>query len=176
MLRMYSRLQDAAVISLHTSTQVAKIDDLFIDFNSGKILGLYLHKTGFLFPPNTMLLSQNIVEWSNAIYIQSEDSISELSELVRYEKKLSEDFSIFGLKTYTKEGKYIGKVSDIMIETMTMTLRKIEVERGFAFWKTQLLVPLDQVYKITSQRLIVNDIRSKIHLRMESRKKLPALD
>lgn len=175
MLRFISAIENHKVLSVQTSHSVGVFDDLFIDYKTGKIIGIYINTSpaavlekipfigSYLSPQSKhIILSPNIIEWSNAIYIQSFDAIIQIDEMIRYKDQLNDDYSIFGLKVYTKKGIYLGTVNDVMIETVTMTLRKIIVSKQGLIKRAQYDIPMAYVYKITSQKVIVNDISRKI--------------
>jgi uncharacterized protein YrrD len=177
MIRFFSKLEDLPIISLRSSVKLAKIEDLFFDFDKGKILGVYVKKSTPLFFVSSKLYlirAENILEWSNAVYIQSEDNIDEIDDLLSMKERLDSDFSIFGLKVFTKKGKYMGKVDDILMETVTMSLRKILIKKKTFFSSSEQLTPAKEIISITKDRITIKNPVKKVKVSCRSYKRSPA--
>jgi len=153
MLIEYSKLIGSPVFSLENQSRVAELNGFFIDEDSGKIEVFIAKNTGF-FGKMKFISEKEIVELTkDALIIQEIDSLVDPTEMVRYNKKLKKRAKIIGEKVVTKNGDFIGTVSDFVIESSSMAITRLYVKKLF----DQRIIHASTIIKIEQKKITIKD-------------------
>ena len=165
MLKFFSDIETLPIVSVSTGQTIASVVDFLFDYTTGRVLALIVEPKEFfrLRKKDMLVVSDDILEWSNAIYVQDRSVIMKIDEIVRLKRIYDSYFTIFGLKVRTESGKRIGRLEDFIFETRSMRLYKILVKRGFWFFKYQQLISHKHIVSIEDNYIIVKDdeVKSK---------------
>ncbi|PIQ79020.1 hypothetical protein COV81_03600 [Candidatus Peregrinibacteria bacterium CG11_big_fil_rev_8_21_14_0_20_41_10] len=93
----------------------------------------------------------NIIDWNKI-------ELTKDAKIIKYSTPPSD---IIKKKVYTKEGHYLGRITDYQIDTDQLLLTQITVRspwRFFSFAKNRdRLISKSQIYEITNEKVVVNN-------------------
>ena len=163
MLQLSSSLLNKPVLSLRTATMVATAYAPVINPDSLKIEGLRCKDR---YNNNTLvLLFQDIRELNREGYVIDDYNVlSEAHDLVRLADVLSLNYQIIGKPVETVSRVKLGKVSDYAVETTTMYVHKLYVNRPLFknFSGGSLSIDRHQIQEVTDKRIIVADLLDSV--------------
>lgn len=146
------------IISLYNSVRIGEILDFIVDPDIGKVVGVIGETTGIFKKRNKIISVIDIRELSKqALIVDSEDVLVWQDEVVKIDNILKSKVKLFGNKVFTESGKYLGKVSDFLIDQL-FYLAKLYVDPPLSnIFSTQLIISRDLILKITKNEIIVSD-------------------
>jgi len=162
MFKIYSRIHKLPIFSVNTEGKVAEFSDFLVDPDNGKIMAVFVKIKDFLKSDTKLVLSQDILEWSNALYIQDPANIVDYEEIVRLKKLVEDHFSLIDLKVVTKSGDRIGVIEDYILETNTSQIVRFYISEHKFFSNRRFIIGIDQVHEITKDALVVKDAFEKV--------------
>lgn len=158
MQQLIGALINRPVMSLRTGGQVATATQAIINPDNLKIEGFYCDDK--FSKKQLVLLSQDIRDHLPQGYaVNDHDNLSEPVDLVRLKKVLEIDFQLIGKPVYTTKRKRLGRVNDFAVEAETMYIKKLYVGQPLIKSLTggQLSVERNQIVRITSKRIVIQD-------------------
>lgn len=167
MKKNYSTTIYLPVVSVVGESIVAVPESFVIDWQDFHIVALWV-KIGLR--KKKLVLWQDILEISNAWYIQSEDSFSDPEELVRLTDTLAAYFDLKKAPCKTESDVYVGKVSDFTFDLATGQISNIMVvNRQLRPLAHELMLPISQVIKVAEETVIIRDLEKPIDIKVDSR-------
>lgn len=146
------------VLSLRTGGQIAIIDEPIIEPNNLKIEGWWVSDK--FSRSRLILLSQDIRDiLAQGFAINDHEVLSAPDELIRLKKVLEYDFKLPNKDVVTVGKKKIGKVSDYAVETSSMFIKKLYVNRPIikSLSSGSLSIDRTQVIEITNKHIVIED-------------------
>lgn len=146
--------QTANLPLAQTSTQskVGKVLNPVFEPSSGKILGFQVSVSLFQ-KPKIVSISDIVSLDKTALVISDENSILDEEEIIRIAEILKSGITVLDQKAQTEGGQNLGKVSDILIDTATLSITKFYL-RGLL---QERILSFDKVSKITKEAVIFKD-------------------
>ncbi len=97
---------------------------------------------------------------SHHVVINSDTSLTEADELVRYQKELAEPVLLMGYRVVTASGKRLGVCEDYIFEAETHRIIKIYVQANFwqRFLINHFIIDVADIVRIENRRIIVRDV------------------
>lgn len=158
MLQLSTTFLNQPVLSLRTGSEIAVAHRPLINPNNLKIEGFYCED---IFNKQVLiLLNQDIREIiRQGFVVDDHEVLADPEELVRLKGLLEIDFELLGKPVITDSKQNLGKVSDFAVDSTTLYIQKIYVERSIlkSFGTGQLGIDRDQIIEITNRHIIVKD-------------------
>lgn len=175
MLIFGSDLKGKAVLSLHTSTPIATIDNPVINPYNLKIMAFKLTGPRLDEPDNSYLLVQDIREVSPIGFIvNSSDEIVAPNDIIKLKETIELEFSLLDNKVVSKKGSKLGKVINYTLDMATMTVEQLLVERPFfkAFVDPELMIHRSKIIEITNEQIVIKDETEKPKIKQTVKEKI----
>ena len=158
MLKLYSNLSDQKILSFQEEGRIAKLEDLVVQAESIKVLGLFVRQEQLFKAKRKFVVLIDVLEFSNAIYVQSSEVLLGVGAIVRLPNLEDDYFPLIGLKVETIKGEKLGKISDYVFDTLSGEISKIHIEpKTLSLEKEGRIIPRSQIHKLTPKKLILKD-------------------
>jgi len=161
MKHFYLNSLSQKIISTDNGRTLAKLDEIILDKNNGKILA-FLVSNFFLFIRNRkLILPQDLVRWTDKIYVDEEESLSNPDDIVRLKDTYSSFQNILDLTVYTKSNMHLGAVIDFSLCDIELSLSSIIIKKSKSLPKhvpNYLEINKQEIIRITSEKIIVKDL------------------
>ncbi len=169
MLVLNSSLLGLPIVLESTGQKAAEIKELIFDPDSGRLVGI-LVSTGTIFKKELVLAPVDIIKYfKNALIIRDSEVLVEPAEIVRVQKVLEKGPRLINLRAETAAGEFLGKISDLLIDTASNKIAKFYVH---SLMKDRI-IPLSRVIRVT-QKAVVFDEDTKMGVKAPSA--LPVTD
>lgn len=158
MLKSAKSFLNIPIISLYNTTKIGSLLDFVVHPDIGKIIGVVGERSGFLKKNVKVVSIADIREMSKeALIVDNEDALVPQGEIIKIDNILKSGIKIFGNKVVTESGRFLGKVSDFLIDEL-FYLAKIYVKPPLInFFETEIIIPRDFILKVTKEEIIVSD-------------------
>ena len=97
-----------------------RVLDLCVNTDNGKVVGFLMAPSG-----QTVIAPIDVIEWNDTLLIHDRDDIIPSAEIHQIATVRERNIRILGNKVVTKDGVYLGKVSNYAVHTKFLTLTKI---------------------------------------------------
>ncbi|NPV89186.1 MAG: hypothetical protein HPY50_00225 [Firmicutes bacterium] len=104
------------VLSIIKGREVGTVKELLIDPNQGEVAFLLLGLENWYSPPGVLPFKDVSGVGEYALTIEYDNSITPLGEIPEAAQLLANQVKVIGTKVITRKGKYIGKVTEIIID------------------------------------------------------------
>lgn len=160
MQKLYSQTIGQFIVRKHDGEEIAVIEDLVIDTDTGKIQGLWL-KPFVFFAKSLILLWRDIQVWQIKLYIENEEVLAEPEDLIRLKPIFDKDIQIYHNQVITNENVYLGKVYDFNFDVDSGQIINLFIVKKFLFVPIERrILPLKEVIEIRSDAIVVkSDLR-----------------
>jgi len=149
----YSKLIGLPVYDIESKRRVAELSGFFVDEDEKKI-EVIIAKTKGLIKKTVFIPQKELIELlKDGLIIENEESLVPPTEMVRFNKKMKRRPKIIGQRVETKNGDYIGKVSDFVIENSSLSITRLYVKRIF----DQRIIHASAILKIDEKRIVIKD-------------------
>lgn len=165
MLFQISSLIGKPILCLETNALVGTILDVVIDPDTGRVIAFKVSIS--LMTKPKIISCQDIVEIRNdCLIIAKESAVVEPKEILKINDILAKNLKVLGNWVKTKQGSWLGKVEDLLIESETLALIKIYVQGnalnlGFKPFlgtiKENQIISADNIVKVTAAAVIVKN-------------------
>lgn len=158
MEKLFSQIVGTHVTPESEPIPIAKIYNVILDPDTGKVVALSVHP--FL---KYVITPMDIHAWYKYIVIEDEESIAEANDIMRVKEVLKKDIPIYKNRVETKNGEYLGKVVDFMIDTKFMQLTKIYVAKTFLglVQMDQRIISADNILRVEKDKIVVKNATVK---------------
>jgi uncharacterized protein YrrD len=99
---------------------LSRILDLCLNTDTGKVVGFLLAPAG-----QTVIAPIDVIDFDNGLIINDQDDIIPANEIHQIAALREKNIRILGNKVITKDGTYLGKVTNYAIHSKFLTLTKI---------------------------------------------------
>ena len=157
MLRFVNEFIDLPVLSLRGGRRISTTLEAIIDPRKLRVVGFYAddRASGI----DKILLVEDIRELTEmGIIVDSEDSLTDPSDLVRLEEVLNMQYEIVNKKLVTQSGQKIGKADDFAVDDTTFKIEKI-YGRPVAMkaLKDDFIISRRQIASVSMEDITVKD-------------------
>jgi len=160
MLNSAKSFLNIPIVSLYNTSKIGSLLDFIVDPEQGKAVGIVGEKSGIFKKRVKVISVVDIRELSKeAIVVDNEDVLVSPNEIVKIDSILKQGIKIFNNKVVTEAGKFLGRVSDFLIDDL-FYLVKILVNPSLTnIFTTQLIISRDSILAVTKDEIIVkNDL------------------
>lgn len=140
-----------------SNSQIALIQDIIIDPETGKVLA-------FLIKNNRIIAPLDVQRINSALSIENSDRILPLDDILRVYEVYKMKVDIIGAKVITERKKlYLGRVFDFAIDTTHMTLTNIYVAKIFFLFRfEEKIISYKNIVRINKNTIIVKDLKEAL--------------
>ncbi|MBR3257037.1 PRC-barrel domain-containing protein [Candidatus Saccharibacteria bacterium] len=162
-----SKLINFPVLSLHLGGMVAQVEREIVNPDNLKIMAFKVGGPIVRDDPEIgdLLETRDVREFSQlGMVVDSAEVFVKKGDVIKLDKVLKLNFSLFGLSVVTKKGSKLGKVIDFTVNTDNFSVRQLIVKRPIlkAFIDPELIIPRREIVEITDYKIIVKDEEDKI--------------
>lgn len=153
-------MAELKILSLHVGGPVAVIERLVIDPNNLKVIAFELGGPLLRGRAEKILDASDVREVANVgIIIDSLDDLVETEDIIHVAKIMELNFGLVGLRVKTKKGVKLGKVVDFTLDTETLMVQQLIVQRPAmkALVDPELTIARSEIVEITDYEIIVKD-------------------
>jgi len=150
MNKYYSTTRRQHIVSIDTNQNLARFDDTIFDYSTGDILAIMVSQISLLNFQKMVILPRDIMKWTDNIYVQNKNDISDPEDIVRLKTIYEDFFSLIRLPVFTESEQKIGKVRDYMICDTLGKLKQIIVGKHN--------IPTRQIVSINADKIVVKDL------------------
>ena len=158
MILLASNLTGAAVFSIQTSGEVARVERAIINPANLQIIAFTVNGPLIQIRPALMLLS-DVREMSNLGFIVDDiDQFVSPADIIRVNEIYELDFRLLGKPVLDERRHKLGKVVDFTIDTAQFLVAQLTVRRPLlkSFNDTELLIHRSQIIEINNDAIIVH--------------------
>lgn len=171
MLVNATRLLSYPILSLHVGGPIAWTDSEIVDPEKLKIIAFHVSGPAIENDPEAgeFLEAHDIREFSDiGMIVDSVEDFVNRGDVMKLDKILELNFSLFGLKVETKKGTKLGKIIDYVLDTETFTIHQLIVKRPLAkaLIDPELIIPRKEIVEVNDYKIIVKDEEEKIRKRV----------
>lgn len=101
----------------------------------------------------------DVISWHDVLHICNRDSIIHGDDVLRVQTVQKSGGKIFGNKVETKDGKYLGKVMDYVIDDHLMVLKQLFVAKGLLglVRYDSRIISAKNILEILPDKIVVKD-------------------
>lgn len=157
MLQFNAHTLGALIMSQSDEALCGVCEYCIVDFTDGKVVALYV-RTGHTAHGNrSVLLLQDILSFSDEIFISSPEVLADPSDIVRLQPILEKKHIITSLPVRTASGTMLGIVIDFVFDDMSGYIEKFHVgkKRLLSKPRTEYIIHRDMVNKITPDAILL---------------------
>lgn len=159
MVQSYSHLIGAPIIGQHGTAKIARVTDVVIDHEQGKIIALRTDSNGLL------ISAVDVLSWKDPIEISDDSVLIDQEEVLRIKQILSQKISFINQRVVTNFGEYLGILYDFDFDITTSGFVNLYVAKKFLFYKyARRIIPATNILEITPHAIVVKDT-SKVDVR-----------
>jgi uncharacterized protein YrrD len=118
------------VITRDAGAKAGQVEDLLVDRQGSRIVGIVLSDKGMLSDARVVAWSAVIVIGLDAVIIDSEKSIVKASTVPEIEEILDRDFVLQGSKVETTAGRDLGRIENFFFDGTTGVVEGFELIGG----------------------------------------------
>lgn len=158
---MHVRFSSAAglpVVEEGSTEPVARIDDVVLQPESGKIEAFSVAVTRFLGSDHLILLPMDILHWGMRVTIRSAHVLVSAEEIIRLQSLLQDGRNILGQRMVTERGKHLGRCADVQFDTAHFSIEWLFPRR---WWRWGIPVPITDVVEVRTDAIIVRERAAK---------------
>lgn len=163
MYAIASKLTPLPVLSLQTGLQVATIKRVILDPAELQAVA-FACSTPKRNTPILALMIRDIRELAvDCVIIDSEDELTELSDIVRLQALMDSPFELDGITVDSDMGRRLGSVEDFTINVESSMVQKLYVKQSIirSFFGSSLIIDRTQIVDVSPQKIIVREASLK---------------
>ena len=170
MLMVGSNLIDFPVLSLHIGGEIARTTRAIIDPDNLKIIayvvdGAIIHNDNEI---GNILDMNDVREISDqGLIVNSADVFTKREDVIKFDKIMSLEFNLVGLKVVDQKGKKLGKVVDYTVDSGSFLIYQLIVQRPItsSFFDPQLTINRSQIVEIDDFKITIKHGDSKVKVK-----------
>ncbi|MBM2820969.1 MAG: PRC-barrel protein [Candidatus Berkelbacteria bacterium] len=137
-----------------TQSKIGKVFQVLIDPENGRVLGFEV-VSGGIFAPKRVLSITDVREWDpNGIVTATIENLVDPQEIIRINEIIKKNIYFLGMKAKTENGKGLGVVDDLLIDTETESVVKYYLKDLI----NSRVLTADKVTKIDKHIIFSDDI------------------
>lgn len=175
MLLTGSKLIGMPVLSLHVGGEIARTTHAVIDPDTLGVVAYELEGPIIKNDPEVgdILDVKDIRELSSdGFIVDSADRFTTREDVIKFDKIMKLHFNLVGLKVVTQDGKKIGKVSDYTLDSESMIIYQLIVQRPFvsSLIDPTLTINRSQIIEIDDFKVTIRHDKAQIKIKEDKKK------
>jgi len=122
-----SNLLNKPVYCLETESVIARVSDIIIDPKNGQLAGLKVSPS-FLLPDKILSAKDIIAVQPNFVAVNKESALVKAEEVIPLKKIIDSNIRVLGNWAKTKDGEWLGRIEDIVIDAATLSIIKYHIK------------------------------------------------
>ncbi len=118
------------VITRDTGKKVGKVEDLVLDRQGSRVLGILVDESGWFKEAKVVAWPSFRVVGLDAVIIDDEESVKKVSQLPEMKEVLEEATVLVGVRVETTDGRELGKIEDFYFDPDTGVVKGFELSGG----------------------------------------------
>ncbi|MBR5418747.1 PRC-barrel domain-containing protein [Candidatus Saccharibacteria bacterium] len=172
MLLVGSRVIGTRVLSLHVGGTVATVKRAIIDPEDLNVIAYQLEGPIIKNDPEVgdILDVKDLREVSlDGLIVDSTDRFTTREDVIRFDKVMSLNFNLVGLKVVTQDGKKLGKIKDYTLDSTTFMIYQLIVERPFmsSLIDSELTINRSQIIEIDDYKVTIKHDKAEVKVKKE---------
>ena len=159
MLKAITEIGNSRVIDFDDSRTLGKVTNWIINPTEKRISAFLVKPAGF-FKPNLAVATIDIIEYGpKLVIVKDESALVNPTEVISLPKLIRHRHKVLGNPVVTRSNKHLGKVSEILFETIDSTIQRIYVEPNIlsALKQPDLIISADKIVQIMPNKIIVQN-------------------
>jgi uncharacterized protein YrrD len=159
MLKAISEVVGSKLVDLDKSQTIGEIVNWVINPTDRRLSALIIRRAG-VFAKTTVVTTTDIIEYGpQMVVVKSQAAVIPPEEVRGLPQLIKSRHRIMGEKVETKSGKNIGRVEDVLFETIDSSLQKFYIKPTLLGLMTRpdIIIGIDKVIKIEPRRIVVSD-------------------
>jgi len=168
MEKFYKNIIGTPIMEEGNVRPLTVVKDLVVDPERGKLVALKVDIN-----KNLVIAPIDILAWSDAIFVHSEDSIIQGEDILRVAEIQKKNISFYKNRVYSKDGHYLGRVVDFSIDTKSLMLKKLIISKGIiglVHFDMRIISSKD-IIEVTANKIIVRHNLIKVKAGRKSHQK-----
>ena len=175
MLLTGSKMIGMPVLSLHVGGAIAKTTHAVIDPDTLGVVAYELEGPIIKNDPDVgnILDVTDIRDLSgDGIIVDSADRFTTREDVVKFDKIMKLHFDLVGLKVVTQDGKKVGRVSDYTLDSNSMIIYQLIVQRPFisSLIDPTLTINRSQIIEIDDYKVTIRHDKAQIKIKDDKKK------
>lgn len=156
-MKMTQEILGLPIISISTGEEVGKVKNILINGDKGAIDYIVVETGNQIFSAKVIPTDRVLGIGENALTIENEGSISDISKISAAVELVEKDIKVKGTKVLTKKGRLIGEIGDICVdEENCCRITALEHITDVSQGKSRL-IPREKVITFGKNLVIVED-------------------
>jgi len=158
-LRRISEVHHLPVLDLETGDMLGEIVSWIVSPTHNKILAYILTRQSF-WKKASVIVPADILEYApKMVVVRDKESIIDPQEIVGLIELMGDSWEVVGFQAVTETGKVLGRVADLVFETISSSVYQYQIEPVALVggWQDSLTIPANRVIRIEKNRLIFPD-------------------
>ena len=118
------------VVSRDVGGKIGQVDDLVIDRQGTRVLGIIVDQKGFLSGTRAVAWPDILVVGLDAVIVESESSLVKTSEVPEIQEVLDQGFVLHGSTVHTTAGRDLGRIENFFFDGETGAILGFELVGG----------------------------------------------
>lgn len=145
-------LRNLPIASLADEAKIGTVADAVLHPDTGELVGFWVTPNGW-FAKRKALSSRDIISYDpQALVVRTDDALVEAHEVQPFASIVSRRETWIGKRAQTEDGKHLGNVSDLVINTDLEMLAKLEVT---SLLGPELLIAREDIIKVGPKTITV---------------------
>lgn len=164
------------VLSLHVGGRIATTTGAVIDPENLQVIAYTVDGPAIKNDPEigNILSTDDIREISDiGIIVDSADRFTTREEVMHFDEVMKLRFNLVGLKVVTQDGKKIGRITDYTLDSATMMVYQLIVQRPFmsSLIDPELTINRSQIIEVDDYKITIRHDKTKVKVEKKSAKK-----
>lgn len=166
MLIHLTNLIGLAVASLHEEAKIGEVQNVVLNPQTGELVGFWVKVPGWFAKPKALSYRDVVAYEPSALVVRNADVLVEAQEIKPFERAARHKRANWlGRPVVSEEGKSLGRVQDVILDTNLDTVAKIHVS---ALFGTERVIDRSNIVDIKEHEIVVRDW-AKSKMKMENR-------
>lgn len=155
-MKKSSDLFNLPIIALREGGEIGKVRDLVIDPQNRRIPALMVEDREWFRNPKVVLYTSIKALGDDAVIVETISDVSSLAQANELDPLLEQQVRILNTRCLSTEGRFMGRVSEFLIDTDTGRITGIEITSPSSTQKP-ILVPAESIITLTSDLAIIEE-------------------
>lgn len=133
--------------------ELARVYDVIVDIQKPRIIALLARKKN---AGNWLLIKMvDVVEsWGKVVWLRDPEVLLPIENMPNIKMIVENNLLVLGRKAINTNGKVLGRITDLNFDLISGMIMNFEIERGFGFWKKNLLINSKYFLEVTNRGVI----------------------
>lgn len=155
------------VIALREGGEIGIVRELVVDARNSTVAALLIQDRDWFRNPKAIVYSAIKALGDDAVMVESRGDLKSIAQTDELHPLLEEQVRVLGARCISTEGRYMGKISEFLLDTITGKITDVEITSPSSSQKP-ILVPASSIVTLTTDLVILQE-REQVPLRQDAR-------